>query len=82
MILESLTIRCSRVLALAGIPYVAISFASRLFWQSGMQVGDTEVVLPAFESMRQVDVATMQLFAPGKFIGMTAIRFEIVHGVL
>ena len=70
------------MLVIAGIPHVATSYVSHLFWQSGMQVADTEVVLPAFESMRQVEVAPMQLFALATTHGMTAFYSEVLHGVL
>jgi hypothetical protein len=47
-----------------------------------MQVGGTEAVFPAFESVRLVVVATMQLASPLITVGMTTVRFEAPHGVL
>ena len=47
-----------------------------------MQVGGTEAVLPAFESVRLVVVATMQLAFALATVGMTAVRFEAPHGIL
>ena len=40
------------------------------------------MVLPAFESVRLVVVATMQLPSPLTTVGMTAVCFETSHGVL
>ena len=69
-------------LLFGGIPHVRHHLQVSSFCQSGMQVTGTEVVLPAFETMRQAEVATMQLSLFPVPTAITSICLEATHGVL